>query len=127
MTYLYRLYDESGALLYVGIATGLGHRFDEHQKKPWFPDVLTVRLERFASREDALAAEKAAIAAESPPHNVIYSKVSYFDRLQPTSRPRRTQCPQGHPYDEANTYVSPKGQQICRMCKNLALDRRGYR
>lgn len=34
---------------------------------------------------------------------------------------RKTHCPQGHPYDEANTYRSPRGVRICRTC---ARDRR---
>jgi hypothetical protein len=28
----------------------------------------------------------------------------------------KTHCPQGHPYDEANTYVSPNRQRFCRKC-----------
>lgn len=30
---------------------------------------------------------------------------------------RRTHCPQGHPYDEANTYRKPQGGRACRTCK----------
>lgn len=29
---------------------------------------------------------------------------------------RKTHCPQGHPYDEANTYRPPRGGRICRAC-----------
>lgn len=30
---------------------------------------------------------------------------------------RKTHCPAGHPYDEANTYVVPKtGHRLCRAC-----------
>lgn len=30
---------------------------------------------------------------------------------------RKTHCPEGHPYDEANTYVNPvSGYRICRAC-----------
>lgn len=29
---------------------------------------------------------------------------------------RKTHCPQGHPYDFGNTYVSPKGKRNCRTC-----------
>jgi hypothetical protein len=29
---------------------------------------------------------------------------------------RKTHCPQGHPYDEANTYVSRQGGRNCRAC-----------
>jgi hypothetical protein len=29
----------------------------------------------------------------------------------------RTHCPQGHPYDEANTYIDPtRGVRACRIC-----------
>ena len=30
---------------------------------------------------------------------------------------KKTHCPQNHPYDEANTYVTPKGARNCRTCK----------
>lgn len=29
---------------------------------------------------------------------------------------RKTHCPQGHPYDEANTHVTPKGWRECKTC-----------
>ena len=29
---------------------------------------------------------------------------------------RKTHCPQGHPYDEGNTYVWITGQRYCRAC-----------
>lgn len=29
----------------------------------------------------------------------------------------KTHCPQGHPYDEANTYRNPKGRRECRLCR----------
>lgn len=29
----------------------------------------------------------------------------------------KTHCPQGHSYDEANTYVTPQGWRRCRICK----------
>ena len=28
----------------------------------------------------------------------------------------KTHCPHGHPYDDANTYVSPSGRRSCREC-----------
>lgn len=36
---------------------------------------------------------------------------------------RRTHCPQGHPYDEENTYLSPKGKRDCKTCRRAG-DRR---
>lgn len=32
----------------------------------------------------------------------------------------KTHCPQGHPYDEANTYRSPSGRRVCRACQRKA-------
>ena len=29
----------------------------------------------------------------------------------------KTKCPEGHPYDEANTYVNPNGGRECRSCR----------
>lgn len=37
----------------------------------------------------------------------------------PERRPssgERTHCPAGHPYDEENTYYTPKGHRRCRQC-----------
>jgi hypothetical protein len=30
---------------------------------------------------------------------------------------RKTRCPKGHPYDEANTYIGSHGDRQCRTCK----------
>ncbi len=70
-TTLYRLDDAQGALLYVGIAGNPGRRFEQHKKdKPWWGDVANIRLEHFATRVDALAAEGVAIRTENPRHNI---------------------------------------------------------
>ena len=38
---------------------------------------------------------------------------------------RKTHCPQGHPYDQQNTYHHPQGRRVCRACKRQAqIDRR---
>ena len=29
----------------------------------------------------------------------------------------KTHCPHGHPYDDANTYITPEGWRACRACK----------
>lgn len=28
----------------------------------------------------------------------------------------KAECPKGHPYDEDNTYLNPRGQRLCRAC-----------
>lgn len=37
---------------------------------------------------------------------------------------RKTHCPKGHAYDEANTYVSSAGSRRCRTCDRLNADSR---
>lgn len=34
-----------------------------------------------------------------------------------------TECPQGHPYDNENTYISPVGHRSCRACRAAAARR----
>lgn len=36
----------------------------------------------------------------------------------------RTHCRRGHPYDEANTYLTPKGARRCRKCNAAAQRKR---
>jgi hypothetical protein len=32
---------------------------------------------------------------------------------------RKTHCPQGHPYDEENTFVTTRGTRKCRTCRRI--------
>ncbi|MFD8577366.1 GIY-YIG nuclease family protein [Streptomyces virginiae] len=74
-TALYRLRDRSGALLYVGITSNLGRRWNTHADgKRWWADVATRSIEWFPTREHALAAEVQAIRAEQPRYNVQHNK-----------------------------------------------------
>lgn len=36
----------------------------------------------------------------------------------------KTHCPRNHPYDEANTWISPAGYRACRTCNRDKLRRR---
>ena len=40
---------------------------------------------------------------------------------------RATHCPQGHPYDEANTRITPQGWRACRECARTKWRARYYR
>lgn len=73
-TTLYRLYDDAGDLLYVGIAGNPGRRFEQHAKdKPWWSEVASIDLEHHPDRTAAMEAERAAIQAEHPPHNIVHA------------------------------------------------------
>jgi hypothetical protein len=57
-TYLYRLYDISGALLYAGITTSVKRRLAEHRMlKQWYPDVARIETDEYPSRWRAALAE----------------------------------------------------------------------
>ena len=38
-------------------------------------------------------------------------------RVNGARQQAKTHCPQGHPYDERNTYVCKKGKRYCRTCQ----------
>lgn len=68
---LYRHFDKDGALLYVGISLNAVQRLAQHRDAShWFADIASVKVEWFADRKEALAAERAAITAENPQHNL---------------------------------------------------------
>ena len=68
---LYRFYDASDVLLYVGITADFGSRVKGHQaEKHWSDLIVNVRLEHFATRSEALDAERVAIRDENPLYNV---------------------------------------------------------
>ncbi len=68
-TTLYRMFDEGGALLYVGITKDTRKRFSQHADKHWFSQVVRVEVETFDSRGAAASAERAAIRDEAPVFN----------------------------------------------------------
>ena len=46
----------------------------------------------------------------TPRQNILRSPLGAGERA------RRTHCPKGHPYDDSNTYRSPRNQRSCRTC-----------
>ena len=69
-TTLYRAYDVTSKLLYVGISHSLMRRLCEHKSTGvWHGDCATIRLEHFENRSEALKAEAEAIKNENPLYN----------------------------------------------------------
>lgn len=71
--YLYRIYADK-TLLYVGVSVDPEARMSKHRLRPWWRTATAIRIERRSSRADALAAEREAILAENPLHNVARPK-----------------------------------------------------
>lgn len=68
--YVYRCYDESGRLVYVGATRSVFARMESHRAKSWWaPTVARVTAKVYPSKVAALAAERAVIAEELPRWN----------------------------------------------------------
>lgn len=77
LTAVYRAYNDSGELLYVGISQRmrLAERMRHHAARtPWWPEVVAMGAVWYRSRHEALSAEALAIADEGPLHNVRRAK-----------------------------------------------------
>lgn len=85
-TTLYRHYDKENLLLYVGISSAPLTRQQNHaETSPWWEQITLITLEHFASRQEALRAEKLAIIKEKPLFNTMLSR----DELLPRQKRER--------------------------------------
>ena len=67
---LYRFYDASGDLLYVGITGSVRLRTSRHRTtQPWWDLVATMTVQRFETRAESEIAERIAIRDEDPVFN----------------------------------------------------------
>lgn len=70
--HVYRLYDDDDELLYVGVGYDVSARCRQHKrKKDWWSEVVRGSVTTYPTRRDALVAERDAIDAENPRHNVM--------------------------------------------------------
>jgi hypothetical protein len=74
-TALYRHFAADGALLYVGISAFPTERAHQHNcRAHWATSIARIEVDHFDTREDAIAAERLAIATERPLHNVAWNQ-----------------------------------------------------
>ena len=69
VSHLYRFFDADKALLYIGVTTNPGHRWQVHRGNRWWWSIRFVSLEP-VDPATRLHAEQAAIRAEKPRFNV---------------------------------------------------------
>jgi len=68
---VYRLYGDSGSLLYIGVTQNWAQRREHHAiVQPWFSDVAHAELESCPTRKDALAREATLIRELKPRYNI---------------------------------------------------------
>jgi DNA-binding transcriptional regulator YiaG len=85
--HLYRHYDKSGNLLYVGISQHSLIRLRTHRYvAQWFHEITRIEIEHFPHREGARRAEREAIINEHPRYNVAGKRSKSLRNLPiPTS------------------------------------------
>ena len=80
---LYRHFSATDELLYVGISLSAVARLGQHERHSgWFGSIASVKVEHFDTREEALAAEKAAIQGEDPLHNKHHKQPTAPSRFE---------------------------------------------
>jgi hypothetical protein len=75
-TAVYRLFDAEGVLLYIGASINPQGRLNYHQFRSYWPSVVRIELIWYSTRVEARAAERAAIEAEAPRLNSLFSPVA---------------------------------------------------
>lgn len=71
------MFDKHDQLLYVGVTLNPSYRFHDHRgNKPWWPEIVTIRLEHFPNRLAVLRAEREAIQKEAPKYNITHGNHS---------------------------------------------------
>lgn len=121
---LYRMYDASDALLYVGMSINLPSRLAQHRsQQDWWPDVVRVEVEHFAGRKAAAAAEMAAIAAEAPQHNVHSGSCVSWDTLEDREEGRaeraRRVAELSKQREAERSWTPRPGAVVCTNCDRM--------
>lgn len=84
---VYRIYDAEDGLLYVGITGGNVKRLHQHRRdKPWWESAARIELVHFATREEAMRAEREAIQTERPVHNIHHAELVPANYVRMTVR-----------------------------------------
>ena len=84
---IYRHFDKSGKLLYVGRSCNLGMRHAEHQiNSRWFSLVTTIKIQRLESIKLAIEAEEKAIKKESPAFNLLHNKINIQKEIKKNTK-----------------------------------------
>jgi len=74
-TDVYRIYNKSKKLLYVGVSLNALSRYYDHLRTTkWAKESAYIKIQHFSSRDEALKEEKEAIRKEAPKFNITYNK-----------------------------------------------------
>jgi predicted GIY-YIG superfamily endonuclease len=73
-TFVYRLFDAEGALIYIGMSDDVARRVHDHAlRKPWGSTIARCEKSLYPTRQEAARAECSAIYSEQPFFNVNHT------------------------------------------------------
>ncbi|MFF7445491.1 MULTISPECIES: GIY-YIG nuclease family protein [unclassified Streptomyces] len=120
-TALYRLYGPEG-LLYVGITICPLTRIRTHlREQPWGSRVIAVRIDY---PDDPEAAERRAVRAEQPRHNVVFNGPVAPPPPDPASRPRTRLTVERRRLAELEAAVPESATHVRLLARAIAAKRR---
>ena len=125
-TALYRHYDESGNLLYVGVSLSPITRTAQHScSAPWFNSISRIDIEWHENRKDALIAERSAILSENPSCNIALVGVDIIDKSAPIAARFLTEYMSSNGISAAHlaSQVGVTRQYIWALAKGTSLPR----
>jgi hypothetical protein len=120
---VYKFFDASGQLLYVGITNHALNRWSSHATtKTWWNKVVSSTIEHYPSQSAAREAEKTAIRVERPLHNRQHNRptarATPSPRIRHARPPRRLAKSQAR-LDRLQQEVDPAGRLTADMPKYL--------
>ena len=108
-TQLYRHFDESRNLLYVGISLSTFNRLSQHKDhSDWFKKIKNVTIEHFPTREEAMAAERQAIKSENPKFNIALRKTVAEIEKEQKEQTRLTQLAMAEKFKLSQRFIEHK-------------------
>jgi hypothetical protein len=122
-TALYRHYDSTGILLYVGISLSAINRLLQHQRSAkWVLDAVRMETKWFDVREEAEAAEIVAIKTEKPIFNIAHTIEKNTITKLKSAKPRRKVKLFKTVLCEFEDFTL-NGQRVYLACMSLVKDR----
>jgi predicted GIY-YIG superfamily endonuclease len=83
---LYRHFNASGELLYVGISLNSVARLAQHRdRSAWFGEIVRIEIEAFETKEAAIQAEIIAIWKERPKYNIRHQYAAPTVSIAPST------------------------------------------
>lgn len=114
---VYRLYDDEGALLYVGSSRNPKRRYRDHSRTTWWIRVTSREEEWHPSRAAAYEAENAAIRAERPQFNSVGTP-SHAEKCHAAYAEWRVRT--GYAMRDGKPLDEPTGMHAAAMRKAMA-------